>query len=141
MPRLSLLNFLVGFVAIFLSAASGAFIAFDTSEAFLKDPGLLDSWQMITQRSAHGHTNLFGILHICLGLTLPYSALPPKFKVIQTIGLGTGTFAMSILMIVRSYVGAAVTIDALDIAIGVCLSASLAALAAHCYGLGLRLAR
>jgi hypothetical protein len=126
---------LLGFLALFFAAAAGSFIAFDTTEAFVKDPGLLNSWQLLINRSAHGHTNLFGLTHIAMGLTFPYSILSLRAKKIQTLGLLAGTFAMSVLMLARSYVGPANGIDILDVATGACLSCALMAIACHCYGL------
>lgn len=139
MPRISILNMLIGFLAIFFAASAGSFIAFDTTEAFLKDPKLLDSWQLLTYRSAHGHTNLFGIIHILFALTLPYSKLSPRSKKIQSIGIAAGTFAMAVLMLVRAKIGPVDGIDVLDIAIGGCLSMALVAIGSHCYGLTHRL--
>jgi hypothetical protein len=132
---------LLGFLAILFAASAGSFIAFDTTEAFIKDPQLLDSWQLLTARSAHGHTNLFGLIHIAMGLSFPYSVLSSQMKKLQTLGLFAGTFAMSVLMLIRSYVGPAAGIDALDVVIGGCLSCALVAIASHCYGLARKILR
>jgi len=141
MNRIAILNMLIGFSAIFLAACAGSFIAFDTTEAFIKDKALLESWQMIMLKSAHGHTNLFGMIHIALGLTMPWSKLSLKIKKLQTIGLSMGTFAMSALMTTKSYMGPANELDFLDISIGIFLSAALLSIGLQCYGLYGKLAR
>jgi hypothetical protein len=135
MPRIAILNMIIGFAVLFVAAAAGAFIANDLTEAFLKDMELLNSWNAVLSRSAHGHTNLFAILHVCFGLTIPYSVLSNKIKKIQTLGLFLGTFAMGPLMIARSTLPPSQGFDPLAISIGVFLSCSLAMLFSHAYGL------
>jgi hypothetical protein len=135
MPRIAILNMIIGFAVLFVAAAAGAFIANDLTEAFLKDMELLNSWHAVLSRSAHGHTNLFAILHVCFGLTIPYSVLSNKIKKIQTLGLFLGTFAMGPLMIARSTLPPSEGFDPLAIFIGVFLSCSLAMLFSHAYGL------
>ena len=131
MPRVGLLNFILGFMTLFLAASAGAFVSFDMTQAFLKDPEQLHSWQLTLLASAHGHTNLFGILHILLGLTLPYSPLPEKFKYTQTFGLFLGVIAMGPLMLAKALGEPSESFDGLGLLIGFCLSASLATLASH----------
>jgi hypothetical protein len=134
--RISQLNFLIGFAVVFLAAAAGAFVAFDTTEAFINDPGELNSsWRMLLQRSSHGHVNLFGVLHICMGLTIPYSALKPKIKLLQTVGLALGTFAMGPLMLIRSFGAPSDKLDVMEALIGACLSCALLALGVHLAGI------
>src|SRR5689334_22015870 len=105
MPRIGLINCLIGFLAVFIAAAGGLFLSFDATRAFLHDKSVLSSWVYQLMSSAHGHTNLFGLLHIALGLTLPYTRLPSSLKWAETIGLALGTIAMSVLMLVRAYQG------------------------------------
>ncbi len=135
MPRIAILNMVIGFAVLFIAAAAGAFIANDLTEAFLKDMELLNNWSAVLSRSAHGHTNLFAMLHICFGLTIPYSVLSIRIKKIQTVGLFLGTFAMGPLMIARSTMPPTEGFDPLAVLIGVCLSCSLAMLFSHAYGL------
>ncbi len=135
MARLGQLNMIIGFAVLFFAASAGSFIAFDITEGFLKDKAILDSWKLLLMRSAHGHTNLFALVHIAFGLTLPYSSLSSKIKALQTVGLGLGTLAMSILMMLRAWQGPTEEIDVIAIVTGGFLSASLCAIASHCYGL------
>jgi hypothetical protein len=135
MPRVAILNMVIGFAVLFVAAAAGAFIANDLSEAFLRDRELLNSWNAVLSRSAHGHTNLFAILHICFGLTIPYSVLSSRIKKFQTIGLFLGTFAMGPLMIVRASMAPSEGFDPVAILIGIFLSCALAMLFSHAYGL------
>jgi hypothetical protein len=141
MPRLALVNMLLGFAALFLAAAAGSFIATTMTEGYLRDKAILDEWSLLLQRSAHGHTNLFGMLHVCFGLTMPYSALGARLKKLQTVGLAAGTVAMGPLMLWRAAAGPVEGLDASSAVIGVCLSAALAAIGSHAFGLGLKLAR
>lgn len=135
MPRVALLNFVIGFSVLFVAAAAGAFIANDLSEAFLRDHELLNSWNAILSRSAHGHTNLFGILHICFGLTIPYSIFSERIKKYQTVGLAAGTFAMGPLMIIRSTMPPTDGLDVMAVVIGIFLSGALAMIFSHTCGL------
>lgn len=141
MPRLAIVNMLIGFAVLFLAAAAGSFIATSLTEAFLHDKALLDTWSTLLQRSAHGHSNLFGLIHICYGLTLPYSMLSRRIKLWQTVGLGLGTIAMGPLMMWRASAGPSEAVDLTSALIGACLSAALIALAAHALGLWMKLAR
>lgn len=135
MPRVAILNMVIGFAVLFVAAAAGAFIANDLTEAFLKDMELLNSWDAVLSRSAHGHTNLFAILHICFGLTIPYSLLSMRVKKLQTVGLFLGTFAMGPLMIIRAGMAPSDGFDPVSILIGLFLSCALAMLFSHAYGL------
>jgi hypothetical protein len=135
MPRIAILNFVIGFSVLFVAAAGGAFIANDLTEAFLRDQALLNNWNAVLSRSAHGHTNLFAILHICFGLTIPYSVFSDKTKGIQTAALAAGTFAMGPLMVIRSTMPPSDGLDVLSIVIGIFLSCALAMLFSHACGL------
>jgi hypothetical protein len=141
MARLALLNMLIGFVVVAVAAAAGAFIATSLTNGYLKDQQILTSWLLTLQSSAHGHSNLFGLLHIVFGLTLPYSNMTSRMKLLQTIGLGAGTFAMGPLMLTRAWLGPVEGVDLTEVLIGSCLTLALAAIALHAIGLGSKLMR
>ena len=96
MPRIALFNMMIGFTVLLLSASGGTFIAYDMTEAFLKNNDQLNTWQMTLFRSAHGHFNLFGMVHILMGLTIPYSQLSVSLKSWQTGMMLAGTVAMGL---------------------------------------------
>ncbi len=131
MARLSIFNMAFGFSVLFFAACAGAFISFDMTQAFLHDPAQLNSWQLSLLKSAHGHSNLFGVLHIGLGLTLPYSPLPQRSKIAQTVGLAMGVLAMGPGMIIRAFGGASDSFDVIGLCIGTGLSLALVTLATH----------
>lgn len=141
MPRLSIFNMMFGFLVLALAAAAGAFIATDITDGYLRDKALLETWQLLLTKSAHGHTNLFGMIHIALGLTLPYSIFSGRVKTWQTVGLTLGTLAMGPGMIVRAFVGPSDSIDSSGIVIGIMLSCALVAIGSHAAGLGGKLMR
>lgn len=131
MPRLAILNFAIGFFILFLAASAGSFVAFDLTEAFLKDKTLLDDWQTVLLQSAHGHTNMFGMLHILFGLTLAYSPLNARYLKLQTLGFFLGSLAMGPGMMIRAYAGPSESLDFIGSMIGIGLSASFVALFSH----------
>jgi len=131
MPRLGILNMALGFMVLFFAACAGVFVSFDMTQAFLKDTGLLHTWQTTLLASAHGHSNLFGLLHIALGLTLPYSRLPLKFQALQTAGLLAGVIAMGPLMMIRASYGPSDSLEGMGLVIGAFLSLALLTLASH----------
>ncbi len=141
MPRLGVLNIAIGFTVLFFAACAGAFVSFDLTEAYLRNVDQLHSWQNVLLSSAHGHTNLFGILHVLLGLTLPYSRLEAKWKAMQTAGLFSGVIAMGPLMMIRSASGPSESYEGIGLVIGVFLSAALITLASHAAALLYRFAR
>ena len=141
MEKVALMNLFIGFCTLFLAASAGTFIAVDTTEAFLKDKALLSSWQLINLTSSHGHTNLFGLCHIALGLTMPWSKLSIFTKKLQTIGLLLGTFAMSILLTAQAFLPPTDGMSFLKVLIGLCLSSALLAIGIQCYGLYVKLIR
>jgi hypothetical protein len=138
MPRIALVNMIAGFFLLTFAGASGAFLATDITYGYISDPALLASWRHLLQRSAHGHTNLFGMIHILFGLTLMYSRLTDFQKALQTIGLGLASASMCIGMFIKSYAPATIGVGVFDIVIGAGLSAGLLALASHGVGLALR---
>ena len=121
-PRLAIFNMMFGFLVLAVVAAAGAFIATDISDGYLRDKALLETWILLLSKSAHGHTNLFGLIHIALGLTLPYSTFSPRVKLLQTIGLALGTVAMGPIMLIRAYLGPVSGIDPTAALLGVMLS-------------------
>lgn len=141
MPRVGIFNMCFGFFAILLASSGGVFLSFDSTQAFLYDKAALDSWWFTLMSSAHGHTNTFGLLHICFGLTMPYCRLKPFVKKMSTLGLVLGTGAMSVLMMLRALGGPSSSFDFLGLLIGVGLSAALLALSVHCFGLALKFVR
>lgn len=141
MSRLSILNMALGFFVLFFAACAGAFVSFDMTQAFLHDLKQLDTWEMTLLQSSHGHSNLFGILHIALGLTLPYSPLALRWKQLQTVGLFGGVLAMGPGMIMRAFAGPSDSFDALGLTIGVGLSMALVSLGTHSAALFYKLMR
>jgi ABC-type nickel/cobalt efflux system permease component RcnA len=122
-----------------LAASAGSFIATDITFKYLREQTLQDTWYSLLSKSAHGHTNLFGLLHISLGLTMPYARWSQIIRVIQTIGLSLGSFAMSVLMVVRGLKPPSDGIEIVGMSIGICLSAALAAIVIQAMGLCLRI--
>ncbi len=141
MSKVAICNMLVGFIVLFLAMCAGAFVATAADEAFLQQKELLFSWAYVLQKSAHGHLSLFGYLHILFGLSIPYSRHSQQVKVWQSGGIFLGTFAMSILMILRSWQGvpSAEGIDYLGALIGICLVAAMLSVLVHIHGLWCRI--
>ena len=138
MPRLALANMSFGFFVLFAAGAAGAFVATEITAGFLQDKSLLSSWWLELARSAHGHTNLFAILHLVFGLTMPYSPWSHRIKLAQTIGLGSGTLAMAAGLLVKGVLGPSTDVDLVSSAVGIMLCCALAALFSHGAGLALR---
>ncbi len=141
MSRISLFNLAIGFLVLFIAACYGAFIATDLTSDFIHDPALLNSWSTKITQSSHGHTNLFGILHIAFGLTLPYSIWPNRIKIMQTIGLAAGTIAMGPLMLIKSSIPPHQDYDVASMAIGIFLSFALCAILTQSVGIFARILR
>lgn len=139
MNRLGLLNMTIGFIIVFIAAAAGAFIAWDLTEAYLVDSSILNEWQTALQRSAHGHSNLFGYLHILFGLTIVYSKLGRSWKLFQTIGLLAGSLAMGPGMLYRASLGPNPSTDLSGLLVGFGLSLALLAIASHAAGIAYKL--
>ena len=136
MARLAILNMFIGFCIVAVAAAGGPFIATILTEGYLRDEKILTDWLLTLQMSAHGHTNLFGMLHIIFGLTLPYSIWSGRTKKWQTVGIAAGAVAMGPVMLVRAWLGPSESMDPTEIAIGALLSLSLLAISSHAVGLG-----
>jgi hypothetical protein len=139
MPKIGIANILIGFIVIVIASCGGFFLATDADKAFLIDKNILSSWQYTLFKSAHGHFNLFGMLHILMGLSLPYSLLSRRWKILQSCGLFLGTFTMGALLVLRGYTEISGGLDLLGIIIGINLMAAVCALIIHCYGLALKL--
>ncbi|MCX6104842.1 MAG: hypothetical protein NTY08_03315 [Proteobacteria bacterium] len=135
MSKLSIYNMAFGFWLLFLAAAAGAFIATDLTAGYIAESGFRETWAMMLTKSAHGHTNLFALLHIAFGLTLPYSTLPLKWKIAQTFGLMCGAVAMGIGLLIRASKPPSNETDLVGICVGILLSAALAAIFTHATGL------
>ena len=54
MPRIAILNILIGWVAIVISAFGGVFIANDLASEFVINSGFQDSWRAVITQSSHG---------------------------------------------------------------------------------------
>lgn len=134
MQRIGILNMFIGFMLVFIAASAGAFIAVDATHRYL-DGLTMVSWRDMLQATSHGHTNLFGLLHILFGLTIPYSALSAKAKSIQTACLFCGSLAMGPMMMIRAAFGPTPTFEWNGLFIGGLLSFALFAIAFHAYGL------
>ncbi len=135
MPRLAVLNCAIGFFLLSCAAFAGIFLSFASTNAFLFDKTFLASWLYQLARSAHNHTSQFGMLHIAFGLTLAYSPWSLRIKQLQTILLVLGSFAMSVLLLLRAYGGPRASFDGLGLLIGLGVMGALATLLSHCYGL------
>lgn len=138
MRRIAIFNLAFGFSLIFVAASGGAFVALQSTEAYLQGV-VAPSWRSLLQASSHGHTNLFGVLHVLLGLTMPYARSTVAVDRLKTFGLLTGSLAMGPLLLVRAALGPAISMDGLGIVIGSCLTLALAALLSHTIGLFRRL--
>ena len=142
MPRIALINMIFGFWLIFLASAGGFFLSQYQLEAHLSsDPKELLSWWNELQKSAHGHTNLFGMLHILFALSFPYSHLSTQLKVLQSSFVAMGSLSMSILLFLRAYHLPQGSYDALGLLIGLGLSLTLVAVIMQIIGLTLKLYR
>jgi len=128
-------NMIIGFAVLVFAASGGFFLATEQTESFAAGSAAKSTWWFAVATSAHGHTNLFGMIHILLGLTMAYSKAGPRVKLLQSIGVGLGTFTMSFLMLVRSLRPPESGRDFLGYLIGIMLSASLLALTSHVMGL------
>jgi hypothetical protein len=132
---------LIGFCAILLAASFGTFVATDMTRLFIHDPAALQAWNMTLKQSAHGHTNLFGMLHIVFGLTMSYSPFSVRIKSWQTAGILSGTLAMSIGMLLRASQGPVEGFDVTGGVLGFMFSATFVALGVHVLGLIFKLVR
>lgn len=131
MPKISIIHMAIGFSVVFFVAAAGAFLSLDITDSYVYETGQIDTWQHLLLRSAHGHTNLFGMLHILFGLTLPYSNFSQKVKNFQGCGLGMGTLAMSLGLFIQAQLGPSQGYSVIGVVLGILLSAALVAIGSH----------
>lgn len=139
MSRLSLFNILFGFTIILFASCWGAFLSREASYALVENKELLNRWFFVIQKSAHSHSNQFAQIQILFGLTLSFSQIDPKYKLLQTIALVLGTFSMSILMFFKSLQAPSHSIDSLQIIMAMTLGLWLLGIASHCFGLAQKL--
>lgn len=139
MPRIAQWNLFFGFLIICLAAAAGALVANDMSNEFINsiESGRSPSrdWMATLQGSAHGHSNLFGMLHITLGLTMPHVRQSHRSRLLITLGLTLGTIAMGPLMIWRSFLPPVRHLESNGILIAIFLCLALISLTIHTAGL------
>lgn len=138
MSRLGITNMLIGFTLIFLAASGGVFIAIDTTQRFLEGQTQA-RWIELLQTASHGHTSLFGLIHIAMGVTLPYSLLKERWKLVQTALFFCGSMAMGPVMLYRASYGPSSSFEWNGILMGTLLSASLVAIVMHMAGLSMKL--
>ena len=93
MRRIAILNFVIGFSLIFVAACGGAFVALRSTESYIHGAAAAP-WELVLQASSHGHTNLFGMIHIMLGITMPYCRATMMVDRLKTFCLSAGSFAM-----------------------------------------------
>ena len=135
MSRLALVNMVIGFTIIFLSASFGTFIVVELEELFRGAPHLVNDWYMTLLQSSHGHSSLLGMIHILFGLTLPYSRLSATFKFYQTLALIAGSLAMGPILVLRATVDS----DLLVVISGLLLALFLFAIIFHAFGIYLKI--
>lgn len=140
MTRMSLLNIAWGFTLIFIAACGGVFVALNTTESFIQGP-VRPEWQALLETASHGHVSLFGIIHILLGLTLPYTRSSVFESRLKSIGVGLGSLAMGPLLLIRGVLGPTLSTELNGVLIGVCLSCALFAIAYHALGLFIKVGR
>lgn len=138
MPRLAILNMCSGFLILTLVAAAGSFIATDITVGYLQDAKALETWRLLIAKSSHGHTNLFAMIQILFGLTIPYSPLSNRIKTLQSLGIFLGIVAMGPIMLIRGYLGPMDKLDLVEVCLGSMLSCALLALLSHASGLWLK---
>ena len=138
MQRVGLINIIIGFALVFLAACGGAFVAVDTTYRFLEGQHAA-GWAQVLQTSSHGHTSLFGLIHIAVGLTMPYSRLTSPQKAVQTLLLSGGALAMGPGMLLRASYGPTSSFEWNGMIIGGLLSAALLSILLHIVGLAIKL--
>lgn len=137
MSRLALINMVIGFTIIFLSASFGTFIVVELEELFRSAPHLVNDWYMTLLQSSHGHSSLLGMIHILFGLTIPYSRLSETLKFYQTLALIAGSLAMGPILVLRA---TAVINDSFLVVIsGLLLALFLFAIIFHAFGIYLKI--
>jgi len=135
MSKVSLINVLIGWIGLVISAFAGVFIASDLSTEFINHSQMSETWKSVIIQSSHGHSNMFSMIHILFGLSLSYSVYTNRTKIIQTIFLFMGIVAMGPLMYLRSNIKPTPELGLVEVSIGVCLSLSLLSMCSHCIGI------
>jgi len=138
MPRLALFNMTIGFFAMLIASAGGAILSSHLTELFAFAPEQASTWKATLQASSHGHFSLFGMMEICFGLTLPYSAATPRVKKIQTAGFLSGLIAMGPMLLIRAYQQPNPIADSVAYAIGILLVFYFLSMLSHTYYLCLK---
>ncbi len=139
MSKVSLINVLIGWVGLVISAFAGVFIASDLSTEFINHSQMSETWKSVIIQSSHGHSNMFSMIHILFGLSLSYSVYSSRIKLIQTILLFMGLIAMGPLMYLRSNIKPTPDLGLVEVSIGICLSLSLLSMCSHCMGIASKL--
>ncbi|MEI6833159.1 MAG: hypothetical protein WCL28_04135 [bacterium] len=140
MPKISLMNMAWGFTLIFVAACGGVFVALNTTELFIRGP-VQPEWQALLQTASHGHVTLFGVIHVLLGLTIPYTRSSAFENRLKSIGIGLGSLAMGPLLLVRAVIGPTLSTELNGVLIGVCLSCALFAIVYHALGIMLKIGK
>jgi hypothetical protein len=138
MSRIALVNMAWGFVLIFVAACGGVFVALSTTEGFINGP-VVPQWQSLLQTASHGHVTLFGVIHVLLGLTLPYTRSSKFENRLKSAGVALGALAMGPLLLIRGALGPTLSTELNGLLIGICLSCALFAIAYHALGLTLKI--
>ena len=141
MPKISLINICFGFFLIFCASMGGFFLGQETKEIISQNSLDLLKWEILIYKSAHAHTNLFGMLHILFGITIPYSKLSLTFKKLQTLGLMLGSLSMSVIMFFRAKINPYMDSDYGGAVMGVFLTLALLSIGVHCIGLTYKIIR
>lgn len=134
MRRVALINLTIGFFCIFIAACGGVFVALRLTESFVTGV-LTPNWEAALHASSHGHTSLFGMIHIVMGLTMPYARSSDRMDVLKTIGLFSGAVAMGPMMMIRAALGPTLSTDWSGILVGFGLSLALVAIFFHAISL------
>jgi hypothetical protein len=134
------MNMAWGFTLIFVAACGGVFVALDTTESFIRGP-VQPEWQALLHTASHGHVTLFGVIHVLLGLTIPYTRSSSFENRLKSIGIGLGSLAMGPLLLVRAVIGPTLSTELNGVLIGVCLSCALIAIAYHALGIMLKIGK
>ena len=139
MSKVSLINILTGWIGMVMSAFAGVFLATDISTEFINHSEMSETWNQVILQSAHGHFNMFSMIHILFGLTLAYSPLSDRVKVVQTIFLSGGLIGMGPLMYIRSNIKPTPELGLVEASIGIALSMALLAMCLHSYAIATKL--
>ena len=136
MRKMATLNILLGFMLLFFLAMSGLFLRKEVVDQYLTAPEGLQSWRYMLMRSAHGHGNLFAMIQILYGVSLPYSRSKNTARIFQTTGFFLGACAMSVLVFLEAQAKpSAIGWSMNQLCIGTCISAWSIAMVWHSYGL------